>query len=166
MLKTTLCFSLSQYKQQLTPSVALPMYTITCGPGSRVSMNLSKKIILMPAIIIVLLGGAGLLVIDEEIREGLGVRVERELKWLAESALEGLVISNRALSVTNVDAIAKRYGKISGARITFIDEFGAVTGDSKVAVGTISALANHKDRIEISEASRTGLGTANATVKP
>jgi len=123
-------------------------------------MNISKKIILLPAVIIVLLGGAGLLVIDEEIREGLGVRVERELKWLAESALEGLVISNRPMTVTNVDAIAKRFGEISGARITFIDEFGVVKGDSKVAVGTISTLANHKDRIEISQAFKTGLGVA------
>ncbi|MCJ8340295.1 MAG: diguanylate cyclase [Pseudomonadales bacterium] len=123
-------------------------------------MNISKKIILLPAVIIVLLGGAGLMVIDEEIREGLGVRVERELKWLAESALEGLAISNKTLTVANVDAIAKRFGNISGARITFVDEFGVVTGDSKVAIEAISTLPNHKERIEIFQAYKSGLGVA------
>lgn len=111
----------------------------------------------MPLIIILGLGGFGLLLIDHQVSKEFDSRVEVELEWLAKSALESLILSDKTLSITH---IAKRLGDASGARITFVDAKGVVTGDSQVASDRLATIPNHINRPEFIQAKKSGLGTS------
>lgn len=100
----------------------------------------------------------GLLTIDYQLRKGLMNRVNSELEWIANIALESLVIAKEPLLVSNVDAIADKLGKASGARVTFIDTHGKIVGDSGISNNRISSTNNQRDKIEIKQALESGTG--------
>jgi len=124
-------------------------------------MKLTNRIIFFPSIIIVLLGSIGLFIIDHQIHEGMHDRARLELEWLAKSAITTVSLSKKALTIEQLDPIAKALHEDSGARITFIDDTGVVLGDSNVPYKQVTALANHLSRIEIKQALAYGMGHAH-----
>jgi len=123
-------------------------------------MNSIKTIILRSFAMLLLLGGLCLLMIDHQLHRGIGKRVETELKWLAEFAVETIAIANVTLKTKQIDPIAKRLKKISGARFTFINDHGWVIGDSDVAFNQVVSMANHIERSEMQQALQSGHGSA------
>ena len=124
------------------------------------AVKINNKIVLLPTVIIMLFSSIGILTIDYQLHHGLNDRVNTELRWLATVALESLSIANKPTTQEHIDVIADRIGQASGARITFIDQHGNITGDSRISVNRLSVQDNHQDRIEVAQALKTGTGYA------
>ncbi|MGF1695766.1 diguanylate cyclase [Vibrio lamellibrachiae] len=123
-------------------------------------MILTARVVLLPASILIVLGILGLVMIDQQLRGSMASRVEHELHRLAESSLVTLEEVNRPLSIVYVDPVSKRLGKAGQARITFVDAFGVVSGDSNVEAGAVESMSNHLDRNEFVDAKSVGWGQA------
>ncbi|MGY3572560.1 diguanylate cyclase [Vibrio paucivorans] len=118
----------------------------------------STKVVLVPSIVLILLGCLGLAVIDHQLKSTLDERINIELEWLAKNALVTLASTNALITIETADPIAKKLSEISGARITFIDSNGKVTGDSSVEHKLIADMTNHIDRIELVRSRQDGSG--------
>jgi len=124
-------------------------------------MKLTNRIIFVPSVIIILLGSIGLFIIDFQIHAGMLDRAKLELEWLAKSAITTVSLAEKQLTIKQLDPIAKALHQASGARITLIDDTGAVLADSNVAYPQVASLANHLDREEIRLARLYGIGHAS-----
>ncbi|MGF1718464.1 diguanylate cyclase [Vibrio kyushuensis] len=118
------------------------------------------RTVLLPSSILIVLGIIGLVVIDHQLRSKMALRVENELRRMAESSLVAVELSNRPLSIKNIDPVAKHIGLATRMRITFIDMSGKVMGDSSVGEDLIASMSNHLDRSELLKAKELGIGDA------
>ncbi|HEY4222472.1 MAG TPA: histidine kinase dimerization/phospho-acceptor domain-containing protein, partial [Myxococcota bacterium] len=91
-----------------------------------------------------------------ELRRWLEARVEDELTHKLAVARVAVEMSASAPD----DALADRLGDALDARVTIIDESGAVRGDSDVAAADLTALENHRARPEVAVALAAGHGDA------
>ena len=93
------------------------------------------------------------------VRRSVGDRIERSL--INEARLAAETLSHRQPATpTELDAEADALGRLVSARITFIAEDGTVIGDSQLTTEELKAAENHKDRPEVRQARREGLGVA------
>jgi len=93
------------------------------------------------------------------VRRSVGDRIERSL--INEARLAAETLSHRQPATpAELDAEADALGRLVSARITFIAEDGTVTGDSQLTTEELKAAENHKDRPEVLQARREGLGVA------
>ena len=93
------------------------------------------------------------------VRRSVGDRIERSL--INEARLAAETLSHRQPATpAELDAEADALGRLVSARITFIAEDGTVIGDSQLTTEELKAAENHKDRPEVLQARREGLGVA------
>ncbi len=93
------------------------------------------------------------------VRRSVGDRIERSL--INEARLAAETLSHRQPATpAELDAEADALGRLVSARITFIAEDGTVIGDSQLTTEELKAAENHKDRPEVLQARRDGLGVA------
>jgi two-component system phosphate regulon sensor histidine kinase PhoR len=93
------------------------------------------------------------------VRRSVGDRIERSL--INEARLAAETLSHRQQATpAELDAEADALGRLVSARITFIAEDGTVIGDSQLTTEELEATENHKDRPEVLQARRDGLGVA------
>lgn len=90
-------------------------------------------------------------------RRRLAARVEDDLE--ARTRLAAELLSNRPVQ-PSLDREADDLAALTGARVTFIDTTGRVSGDSEVAEADLPSVANHADRPEVIEAGRGAVGHA------
>src|SRR4029079_4344228 len=88
-----------------------------------------------------------------------GARIDREL--VNESRLAAGALSHRQpATLAELYAEADALGQLISARVTFIAPDGRVVGDSGVSAERLLTLENHRDRPEVQQARKTGLGVA------
>ena len=93
------------------------------------------------------------------VRRNVGDRIERSL--INEARLAAETLSHRQPATpAELDAEADALGRLVSARITFIAEDGTVIGDSQLTTEELKTAENHKDRPEVLQARREGLGVA------
>ncbi len=90
-------------------------------------------------------------------RGRLAARVEDDLE--ARTRLAAELLSDRPVQ-PSLDREADDLAALTGARVTFIDAAGRVSGDSEVAEADLPQVANHADRPEVIEARRGAVGHA------
>jgi two-component system phosphate regulon sensor histidine kinase PhoR len=91
------------------------------------------------------------------VRQSVGDRIERSLINEARLAAETLS-HRRPATPAELDAEADAVGRLVAARVTFIAPDGTVVGDSELSAEQLQSAGNHKDRPEIQQARREGLG--------
>ncbi|HXW03681.1 MAG TPA: ATP-binding protein [Vicinamibacterales bacterium] len=99
------------------------------------------------------------LLISRSVRNTLGDRIERSLVHEARLAAETLS-HRRAAAPLELDDEADAIGRVVSARVTFVAADGTVVGDSALDGAELHAAENHRERPEIVEAQRSGLGIA------
>ncbi len=70
------------------------------------------------------------------------------------------VSSGGVYDTAHADALLRELARRSEARLTLIDPTGRVTADSSVAPSRLSELDNHRERPEVRDAGRDGVGVA------
>ena len=85
-------------------------------------------------------------------RRRLAAQIEEDLA--ARTRLAAALLSHRPVT-PSMDAEARQVAALTGARVTFIDDTGRVTGDSDVPERELGRVENHGDRPEV-VAARTG----------
>ena len=93
------------------------------------------------------------------VRRSTGQRIERALVNQARLAAEGLSHRQPA-ALSELDVEADALGGLISARVTFIAPDGTVVGDSELSADELKTVENHRDRPEIQQARRDGLGVA------
>jgi two-component system phosphate regulon sensor histidine kinase PhoR len=93
------------------------------------------------------------------VRRSVGDRIERALINEARLAAETLS-HRRPATPEELDAEADALGRLVAARVTFIGPEGAVVGDSQLSAEELRTVENHKDRPEVQQARKEGLGVA------
>ena len=89
-----------------------------------------------------------------ELRAWIEQRIEVELRHKLDTAR----LSVERASVPPDDAFADELGRALGARVTLIDDSGAVLGDSEVDGARLASIENHRTRPEVARALRNELG--------
>ena len=93
------------------------------------------------------------------VRRSVGERIERTL--VNEARLAAETLSHRQPATpAELDAEADALGRLLSARVTFIAADGTVMGDSQLNASELRTVENHKDRPEVQQARREGLGVA------
>ena len=82
-----------------------------------------------------------------------------ELSTCASMTVAALSASS-AFDTARADALLRDLARRSRTRLTLVDPTGRVAADSAVSPADLPALDNHRDRPEVAEAMRTGLGRA------
>ena len=90
-------------------------------------------------------------------RRRLAARIEEDLA--ARTRLAAELLSHRPV-LPSIDAEADQLAALTGARVTFIDAAGHVTGDSEVPEGELHRVDNHGDRPEVAAARAGTVGRA------
>ena len=90
-------------------------------------------------------------------RQRLAERIETDLA--ARTRLAAALLSHRPV-LPSMDEEAGQIAALTGARVTFIDAGGRVTGDSEVPERELPLVDNHDDRPEVVEARRGDIGRA------
>ena len=90
-------------------------------------------------------------------RRRLAGHIEEDLA--ARTRLAAALLAHRPVTPSH-DAEAGLLASLTGARVTFIDAAGRVTGDSEVTETDLPRVANHGDRPEVVEARAGGIGRA------
>ena len=93
------------------------------------------------------------------LRRSVGDRIERSLVNEARLAAETLS-HRRPATPAELDAEADALGRLVAARVTFIGPDGTVVGDSQLSADELRTVENHKDRPEVQQSRRDGLGVA------
>ena len=97
--------------------------------------------------------------ISWSVRRSVGDRIERALVNEARLAAETLS-HRRPATPEELDAEADALGRLVSARVTFIAADGTVVGDSQLNAEELRTVENHKDRPEVQQARRDGLGVS------
>ena len=97
--------------------------------------------------------------ISWSVRQSVGDRIERALVNEARLAAETLS-HRRPATPEELDAEADALGRLVSARVTFIAADGTVVGDSQLNAEELRTVENHKDRPEVQQARRDGLGVS------
>jgi two-component system phosphate regulon sensor histidine kinase PhoR len=84
-------------------------------------------------------------------------RIEADL--VARTRLAAELLSTRPVA-PSVDEAADALASLTGARVTFIDARGAVTGDSELDSSALASVENHGDRPEVIDARGGAIGRA------
>ena len=90
-------------------------------------------------------------------RRRLAAHIEEDLA--ARTRLAAALLAHRPVTPSH-DAEAGQLASLTGARVTFIDAAGRVTGDSEVTEADLTRVENHGDRPEVVEARAGGIGRA------
>ena len=90
-------------------------------------------------------------------RRRLAGHIEEDLA--ARTRLAAALLAHRPVTPSH-DEEAGLLATLTGARVTFIDAAGRVTGDSEVAEADLPGVENHGDRPEVVEARAGGIGRA------
>ena len=90
-------------------------------------------------------------------RRRLARHIEEDLA--ARTRLAAALLAHRPVTPSH-DAEAGQLAALTGARVTFIDAAGRVTGDSEVTEIDLPRVENHGDRPEVVEARAGGIGRA------
>ena len=90
-------------------------------------------------------------------RRRLARHIEEDLA--ARTRLAAALLAHRPVTPSH-DAEAGQLAGLTGARVTFIDAAGRVTGDSEVTEIDLPRVENHGDRPEVVEARAGGIGRA------
>ena len=93
------------------------------------------------------------------VRRSVGDRIERSLVNEARLAAETLS-HRRPATPAELDAEADALGRLVAARVTFIAADGTVIGDSQLNGEELRTVENHKDRPEVQQARKDGLGVS------
>ena len=93
------------------------------------------------------------------VRRSVGDRIERSLVNEARLAAETLS-HRRPAAPAELDAEADALGRLVAARVTFIGPDGTVVGDSQLSAEELRTVENHKDRPEVQQARRDGIGVS------
>ena len=93
------------------------------------------------------------------VRRRAGDHIERSLINEARLAAETLS-HRRPATPAELDAEADALGRLVAARVTFIAADGTVVGDSQLTAEELRTVENHRDRPEVQQARRDGLGVA------
>ena len=124
--------------------------TITIGVQGRYFLSF-----LMLASVVVITVGSYL---EDTLGHWLDTQVTAELRRHALSARTLIEKRNISLTKEELDPLAHIFGQDLSLRITFIDASGRVLGDSQRDKNSLLDMENHKDRPEVQEALRGGLG--------
>jgi len=138
------------------------------GSGRTFKLGLRARLFLISAVImsIALIGGGAYL--EQSLRAQLERRVEGELVGLSRIAKDAVELMPADAPPADMQRLAMKLGESAHARVTIIDDTGAVLGDSKVAPGHIVEMESHANRPEVIEAHRDGQGVSrrlSATVE-
>jgi len=122
--------------------------------GIRVKLFLVSLLLML----LVGLGIGGYL--ENALRVWAESRVESELLQHAKLVREGVLMSDRADSITVMEPLADRFGQAIGQRVTIIAGDGRVLGDSDLDEDQVRRIENHGRRVEVMAAMAKGIGVA------
>lgn len=115
-------------------------------------MGVRGKLFLVSLGLMLLLGGAAGLYLEQGLRRWLEGQVEADLLRAARSTRETLALAAGAGDIDLVDRVADRLGGATGSRVTIIDGDGRVLGDSELSPAEVARVDNHAGRPEVTEA--------------
>ena len=107
----------------------------------------------------VLVGGASAAYLEATLRAFLEERVEQRLLEHAQTVREALRLTP-AEGGESLHGLVHRFSETTGTRITLVESSGRVRADSGVIPTEVAGLDNHRDRPEVRDAQRDGLGVA------
>ncbi|MEJ1335488.1 MAG: ATP-binding protein [Candidatus Sedimenticola sp. (ex Thyasira tokunagai)] len=87
-------------------------------------------------------------------------RIESELLHHAKLVREGLLLADRANTISIVEPLADRFGQTIDQRVTIIADDGRVLGDSDLDEDQVRRIENHGSRAEVVTAKAEGIGVA------
>ena len=117
-------------------------------------MSLTRRLLLYAFVIISVLVVAVVTITDRR----LHVRITDEIT--TGLGREARLIATQWSDIPSSDDFANAAGKAVGHRVTLIDPFGRVIGDSEFDAAGIARLANHATRPEVVQARSTGIGSS------
>jgi two-component system phosphate regulon sensor histidine kinase PhoR len=105
-------------------------------------------------------GLASGLYLERALRSWLEARIESELMFLTRTCRQLVETAPGASSLHEMDRLADRLGRSSGARVTIIAGDGTVLGDSGLTLAQVREIENHGGRPEVLAAIKTGRGSS------
>lgn len=115
------------------------------------------------AALLVLVSVVGLvsgIYLERVLRAWLEARIESNLALLTNTGREFVQTAPGADSLPQMDQVADRLGRSSGARVTIIASDGVVLGDSELTPEQVREIENHGGRPEVRSALARGAGSA------
>ncbi|BBO86427.1 hypothetical protein DSCO28_69930 [Desulfosarcina ovata subsp. sediminis] len=119
---------------------------------------ISKKIILIPLIMISVFTLIGFGITGLYFNKILSKRYERDMIGLAHSGAQLIDLLDQAAGLEEFDHFADTFARGSRFRVTIIDFAGVVLGDSRLSIEEVRSIENQAKRPEIVEVSDRGIG--------
>ncbi len=124
------------------------------------NIGLRGKLFAISFVLMAIVGTTSGLYLERQLRDWVVSRTEQAVLTHARSARTLLETAERAADIPEIDEIADRMGRATGARITVVGADGTVLGDSSLSLEGVRKVENHADRPEIRAAFEEGRGTS------
>lgn len=123
-------------------------------------VGIRVKLFLVSLLLMLLIGLVIGVYLENALRVWAESRIESELLQHAKLVREGVLMSDRADSITVMEPLADRFGQAIGQRVTIIAGDGRVLGDSDLDEDQVRRIENHGRRPEVMAAMAKGIGVA------
>ncbi len=123
-------------------------------------MAVSRKIILVPLLLITVLILLGTWFIDSRLHRAAILQFEKNVTDMAKCGARTIRLLDKNATLEDFDGFADMFANKNRFRVTVIDTTGMVLGDSQLSGDDISRLKSYMDRPEILQARKTGVGIA------